>query len=711
MHDRVIACTIENGQEKYRQNFNSKNTIKEIKHSIKKNYCQSTDNNKMINLYYQGRELNKDDESLGHICNTDALDLVMVSITLTDSIIQDSQRIKGRVINKLSKSCSLHKGDKELNVCVTCGIAFCEQCSSEHKDHNTLNKKDLMSYSVELKEMKENIQKSFNNLGLNDTNQDSDIFKESREELTSNCDKLLENVVGIKKKMKCIYSDFKSVFDNIYPFLIEYKEKVDLLYEETQKETTIRIEKQFIDFYCKFMNMKSHSTKLNESFLVLKRKIDSFKDIINDFNTRIFEMTNIINEQFGVIKDYKLQNHDYDLTNMRSVNYLNNNTLNNYPNPENFHSKDSKSKSPNMDKKATSEMRLSHYSYVNTFGKMNLMMLLSPEKEKKALIKTMEKQYKERKSSPSSNMGTQKLSQMQLQKQSNIIEEKKTEEGGDNDMNLSTYFNINVGTQMLISFNVQSRQVSKITVNLSKTVIKKFEAYHSILNYKGKFYISGGYATSKMFYRYNSVSNDFIKLESMLTGHSYHNLLGVSNSIFAITGFKTDKVEKYNIEQNKWLPMPPLDTPRSWPSCFSIDEKYIFLFGGLSDNVDLSTIKVVERLDITSDKAKWETLDITYEKEFPFYLGILKLSNEKILLLGGKFDPKEDNIDICFSYSSEENKVQIENEYKLPFKDEFDGRLFFELGDGTFGQFSAIYSERFYIVNPNTKTIEVITSN
>lgn len=704
MHDRVIACTIENGKDKYRHNFNSKNTIREIKHSIKKNYCQPSDKNRMINLYYQGKELNKDDESIGNICNADAVDLIMVSITLTDSIADDSQRIKGQVINKLSKSCLLHKGDKELKVCVTCGIAFCEQCSSEHKEHNTINKKDLISYSVELREIKQNLQKSFESLDLKDTNQDTDISKDSREELTSQCDKLLENAVGIKKKMKSIYNGFKNVFDNLFPFIIEYKEKVDALYEETQKETTIRIEKQFIDFYCKFMNMKSHSNKMNESFCVLKRKIESFKEIVGDFNSRMLEIMHCINDQYGIIKEFRLENHDQDIANFRSFNYINNNTIpnTNLVNSGNFNSKELKS--PIMEKIAISEMRSSNDSFANNFGKMNLMTLLSPEKEKKALIKTMEQNYKKSKTNPP------QISQLGKNVNSDIIEENKGEETGNDDVDSSTVYNISVATQILIAYNFQLKQVSKIIVDLSKTVIKKFEAYHSILNYKGKFYISGGYATSKMFYRYNSHSNEFVKLEDMLTGHSYHNLLGVANSIFAITGFKTDKVEKYIIDQNKWVPMPKLDTPRSWPSCFSIDDKYIFLFGGLSHNVEMSTIKVVERLDITNEKPQWETLDITYDQKFPFYLGVLKVSNDKILLLGGKFDPKEDNIDICFSYSSEENKVQIESEFKLPFKDEFDGRLFLDLGDGTFGQFSALYSDRFYIVNHTAKTIDVVKS-
>ena len=92
----------------------------------------------------------------------------------------------------------------------------------------------------------------------------------------------------------------------------------------------------------------------------------------------------------------------------------------------------------------------------------------------------------------------------------------------------------------------------------------------------------------------------------------------------------------------------------------------------------------------------------------PFYIGVVKINNDELLLLGGKYAPTEDNIDECFSYSYKENSIKKVDEYKLPIKDEFDGKLFCNIGENIFGQFSAIYSDFFYIVDLNQKSIELI---
>ena len=52
-----------------------------------------------------------------------------------------------------------------------------------------------------------------------------------------------------------------------------------------------------------------------------------------------------------------------------------------------------------------------------------------------------------------------------------------------------------------------------------------------------------------------------------------------------------------------------------------------------------------------------------------------------------------------------------EIDIKLPEKDEFDGKNFYELGNGNYGGFSSIYSDRFYIFNADSKEFEIISLN
>ena len=175
----------------------------------------------MINLYYQGKPLDRDDISIGNLCNNDELDLVMVSITMTDSITKDQKKVDEKIINKLISTCNLHKGDKELNICVTCGVAFCDKCAGAHKGHKTVNRSEMTKFADELKETKENLNKNFTTLELTDSYSDSDICKKEREEVNMQCDSLAEMIDNIRKKTKSKCSDLKCDFDEIFPYLIE----------------------------------------------------------------------------------------------------------------------------------------------------------------------------------------------------------------------------------------------------------------------------------------------------------------------------------------------------------------------------------------------------------------------------------------------------------------------------------------------------------
>ena len=677
-----------NNGEKIKQNLNSKSTVKEIKNNLQKKY--QNDNDKVINLYYKGKELTKENESIGNICDKNSLDLVMVSISMTESIYNSENKMKEKIISKLTPQCEFHNGDKELYICITCGMAFCEHCSDKHKDHKTLEKKEILKYANELKDNQENIIKSLQEIGLNEGISDNYVCKELRENLSSKIEKLINIVDNIKLKSNNVYSDFKNDFDNLYPLILQYKDKVDSLYEDSKKETTVRLEKNFVDFYCKYVNIKSHSDKINETLSQLKKKIDILKDILEDFNKRIEKIYNDLNENYSYIKEYKFQD-DF------LFGSVNNNlsTLHGIP---------FSGKAVNLEGTINSDLRNSRFASSTispAFGRMNLVTLLSPDK--KAFVKNEELRYKERKISLKSN--NIPLNNLNLIK--NKIEEKVEE---SEDVNENYLYNIEAKTSNLIIFDKENKKISKIYVDLSQHLFKKFWAYHSTLNYKGKFYIGGGYTTSKMLYKYNKLSNEFIRLEDMPSGHSYHRLIGINNFIFAISGFKNKKVEKYNIDTNQWSSLPSLEVSRSWPSCVCYEDKYIFLFGGLCDSTDSSLNNQVEKLDITRNDSnnKWERFNVNSDIMLPFYIGVVKINNDELLLLGGKYAPTEDNIDECFSYSYKENSIKKVDEYKLPIKDEFDGKLFCNIGNNVFGQFSAIYSDFFYIVDLNQKSIELI---
>ena len=682
-------------------------TIKEIKKNL-----QSKEKKEKINLYYKGKPLTNEEEFIGNIIPlNNTIDLVMVSITLNESI--DSIKEKEKIINKLSSNCANHNDQKELNICINCTCAICDKCKDLHKNHKIINKNEIINNEKFLLEYKNNINIKLNEINIgNETYDSSKVCNDKKENLIKKCDKMIDFIENIKKVSKKIFNDFNSDFDTVFPNILATKEKVDILIQDSKNEKTVTNEKKFIDYYVNFNNIKNNQNKMFNNLKILKNKIEIFNEVLDDFNKRVENINLSLQNEYNFIKDYKI-NSEYNKNNLiNSMNignqYItsNNNLKSSNLNKSEIKTFDVKLQNNNNDNNNNNnnnfDIKSSQISN-SSFGRMNLVTLLSPPKDKQKFIKESQIIYRERLKSSKINNPLN----LHLINSNNIPEETET----DDNSNENFIYNIGIKTNFLFCFNKNTKTISKIEINLSKNNLKNFESYQSTLNYKGNFYLSGGYTTSKMFVKFNKNKNEFNNLIDMQSGHSYHRLIGIENNIIAISGFKNKKVEKFNLLSQKWSFLPSLEISRSWASVCSIDDKIIFLFGGLCDSDEEKYRNLVEKLDISKnykEDDKWESFEVKSEIEIPFYLGILKLSNEKLLLLGGKYDLKDDNIDSCFVYNYKENQVEKENEFKLPLNDEFNGKEFILLENDLYGQFSSFYSDYFYVVDVNKKTIELI---
>ncbi len=65
-------------------------------------------------------------------------------------------------------------------------------------------------------------------------------------------EKLNDLLMEINNKKNNVYNDFKNDFDSIFPFLLEYKEIVENLYDSSLKESVLSNEKEFLNFYVKY---------------------------------------------------------------------------------------------------------------------------------------------------------------------------------------------------------------------------------------------------------------------------------------------------------------------------------------------------------------------------------------------------------------------------------------------------------------------------
>ena len=117
----------------------------------------------------------------------------MLSVSLNDSSIKDSDRIHEKLIKKLASNCKFHSGNKELLICVTCGMAICDQCVNKHEGHQQLHKTELINSGKELKRKSEEINNIFSECGFSEDRGNNNVCKEEKQRINMNLENLQKN--------------------------------------------------------------------------------------------------------------------------------------------------------------------------------------------------------------------------------------------------------------------------------------------------------------------------------------------------------------------------------------------------------------------------------------------------------------------------------------------------------------------------------------
>jgi len=688
---------------------------------------------KKVNLYYKEKELTNDDEKIGNLVSnngSEEIELSMVILSLNDSTFVDENKIKEKLIQKIADKCQFHKDNKELFICITCGVAFCAHCSDKHKDHDIIERKNLIKFNNELKILNEELNKSLSESDLDNIYEIKDNNIQMTE-YNNNIEKLQNRLDNIKKMHKGIINNYKKDIDKTLPYLLEYKEKIEQLIESSYQLDTIKNEQQFMDYYYWFTNIKQKNFKIKQEIQNLQRKKQKFNELLENFDNKVKDIYSRIDEDYKTLKKYyynqnsenenQFRNVDSDLFSIKKFSTLDNpnstpklnlfNLLNQNdgykPIVKNKYCKDvSKDMSKfsdissNMDIK---EETLSSNSW-NTITN-------SPNVNKKKLNNKCNI-FQRTNMRPRNRFYTQRISSKKIEE----IEEKSEV---DESLEESNYeyskkiYNIRPKTKNIYYFDFDTKKINEIFVNFDDLNIESFGHYHSTLNYQNSFYFSGGYNSTSIFCKYNQKANKFIKLKTMPTNHSYHGMLGMGNNIFMISGLNSKKVEKYDIINDSWTSLSELKESRSWPSCLEYKNKYIFVFGGLSHKNDANEDNIlIEKLDISNSNNKWEQLNFNYNNKIklPFFFGLVHINDNSFLLMGGKYNCKENSMNDCYRIIIDDKKLEIEkdDDFKLPKKEEFNGKMFANFGNDYYGEFSSFSHGTFYLVNSKKKTIEEI---
>jgi hypothetical protein len=730
--DRMISCNIEYGNDIIKKNFSSRSTIKEIKAILKRQLIKENPDIHLIRLFYNGKELKTETASLGSICEGEEVNLLMADIIITEDLIKDQKKVDEVLITNLTRFCEIHKEERALSVCITCSNSICQLCEAEHKDHKIVKKNEVIMFENNLKDTYQQVLSKMHEMGLE--TKYTDFYKNFRHDLSKQCEELMTMAEQIKKKEVNIMNSFKLNFDSLFPSLLDFKDKLDELItevSENKREKILRNDKDFVEFYHKYSQLTSLNDKTFDSLDSLKIKLEKYRDIVHEFKTLTQNILNFINDQFDRMKDYQLTEDAGGYITGQTYNMGNYNTMGGRETMGQV-------ESPSM-------MARRHAKEPEpSSGKLNLINLMSPQKGKN-LLKHMDpkKPGKEfsrsdvlmrdiRKSNKTSNTDNnihyfnsnnrgslehnadgpaERISNLNLN-QHNLNGNSEIHNGNESSHIYipNKILNIEVFKKSIFIYNVETKIIEKLETDLANTKIKRYESYHSTLNYKEKFYIGGGYSNPKMFYEYDISKNEFKKLKDMITGHSYHCLLGIANEIFAISGFKSKKAEKYEISNDSWSSLPDVNISRSWPSCVFVNDRYIYIFGGLNEP-ETTACKTIEKLDLSLCKT-WEIVNAAQMQNesyfIPCYSGLLQLP-DCILLFGGKVNTSELNTNKCWKYNFSDHSLTEQENLQLPSKDEYDGRPFLPMNSSLtlFGQFSSVYPNKFYIYDKDSNTIQL----
>lgn len=649
------------------QNFLSTTSIGEVKRSLKRKYQELGHKSKKLDqeiiFYCDGKQITDENEQIGNIAEGPDVNLEIISVSLNDSSVKDDFKIQEKVIDKLSGKCQYHSGNKELLICVDCGKAICDKCNDQHQGHKKIYKKELINSGKELKEKSDKINNFLIECGFSDSRGCNNLCMEEKQRINTNIDILQKMVDEIKKSLRNLNDSFNKTHDDIYPYIMGYKEKIKKLNEKSLHLQTMKNEKDFLDYYNSYSELKRKENKIVEYISSLKRQIDIYHETIKEFNSTSNRMIEKVKEDYNILINLQFKE---DMEQLKSSFYR-----------------------KTVDRTLGS-ITTKHIG--GGSGKMNLITMLVP-KEKSRLMDNERISY---------------LSKKKINKynENSKLNEEQHIEGDEPNNNLIT--GIEPNTKNIFIFDKTSKKISKISLNFQGLPINKFMNCFSTLNYKGHFYLSGGFQHPKAFLRLNYGSKTLMQLADMPSGHNFHGMIGINNYIFSVSGFNSKSVEKYEISTNQWISLAPLELSFSWPGLLFTENQFLYVFGGLCEIAN-NPNKKIYKMNISNPDSNWEGIDINSDlPKIPFYSGYVQIDDKNILVLGGKFSSAENNMDKCFKYDFGSNSFNQDSEFKLPNREVFNGKNFCNLGGGLFGEFSGFSYNKFYLVDTNSKNIDVI---
>lgn len=185
-----------------------------------------------------------------------------------------------------------------------------------------------------------------------------------------------------------------------------------------------------------------------------------------------------------------------------------------------------------------------------------------------------------------------------------------------------------------------------------------------------RFFVCGGRSDSAKIqycstFELDMSLNRLNKAADMLTEKRNHSLASLENSSFySICGYNEESgylsnCEKYIIEEDKWITMPPTKEKRQDPTPCPVSNCKIYIIGGVITNEDEWTyLPGIEMLNTNELELGWKQIMLKDSKVWTarVYSGATQTSKNQILIFGGY---NGTHLDQCFELDLENHTISL----------------------------------------------------
>ena len=241
---------------------------------------------------------------------------------------------------------------------------------------------------------------------------------------------------------------------------------------------------------------------------------------------------------------------------------------------------------------------------------------------------------------------------------------------------------------IMIFYEINKNQ--KIIIERKLESIKTLEGL-SELNHNNNLYLCGSSSLipeseeGSHFFQLNPLNPETKILPKAKYPHYYPALISIKkNYIYCIGGKSQHHCEGYNINENKWIPLPNLPEERYLCTlCYDELNNFIYLFGGINDKNHLHKdklsieydyfLRLKNDIDNNNNSIIWEKIHVQNNKILLNSISAASLIFEKeekyIYIFGGK-DDQEHYLDNVIKFDIEEQSFKAIDQ-KLDFPTEF----------------------------------------